>query len=82
MNKSTFTATQMVDVLSQAEASALVGDVCRQLGISEQTFYRWKKRFAGIGVAELYRLRQLEEENRTLKQLIVDLLRRKHMLRR
>jgi putative transposase len=57
-----------------------VVEVCRKLGVSEQTFYRWKRKFAGMGVAELRRLRQLEEENRTLKQLVADLTLDKHML--
>jgi putative transposase len=54
--------------------------VCRKLGVSEQTFYRWKRKFAGIGVAELRRLQQLEEENRKLKQLVADLTLDRHML--
>jgi putative transposase len=57
-----------------------VGEVCRKLGISEQTCYRWKRTFAGMGVAELRRLRQLEEENRQLKQLMADLTLDKRML--
>jgi putative transposase len=57
-----------------------VADVCRKLGVSEQTFYWWKRKFAGMGVAELRRLRQLEEENRKLKQLVADLTLDKHML--
>ncbi len=55
-------------------------EVCRTLGVSEQTFYRWKRRFAGVGVVELRRLRQVEEENRKLKQLVADLSLDKHML--
>ncbi len=50
-----------------------VEEVCRKLGISQQTFYRWKKKFDGLGVAEVRRLKQLEEENRKLKQLVADL---------
>ncbi len=50
-----------------------VEEVCRKLGISQQTFYRWKKKFAGLGVAEVRRLKQLEDENRKLKQLVADL---------
>jgi putative transposase len=57
-----------------------VADIIRKLGISEQTFYRWKKRFAGLGIAELRRLRILEEENRKLKQLVADLSLDKKML--
>jgi putative transposase len=57
-----------------------VVEVCRKLGVTEQTFYRWKRKFAGLGVAELRRLRQVEEENRRLKQLVADLTLDKHML--
>ena len=55
-------------------------EVCRQMGISEQTFYRWKKKYGGLGVSELRRLKQLEDENRRLKQLVADLTLDKHML--
>lgn len=58
MKKSTFTDEQSVYALRQAEAGVPVAEVCRKLGISEQTYYRWKKRFAGMGIAELHRLRQ------------------------
>ena len=67
MRKSTFSEEQITYALRQAERGTPVLDVCRKLGISEQTFYRWKKKFAGMGVAELRRLRQLEDENRQLK---------------
>jgi putative transposase len=80
MKKSTFTNEQIIYALRQAEQGTPVAEICRSLGISEQTFYRWKKRFAGLGVAELQRLRQLEEENRKLKQLVADLSLDKHML--
>jgi putative transposase len=79
MKKSTFTDEQIVYALRQVGAGTPVAEVCRKLGISEQTFYRWKQRFAGMGVAELHRLRQLEEENRKLKQLVADLSLDKHM---
>ena len=59
MRKSTFTEEQIAYALRQAESGAPVLEVCRKLGISEQTFYRWKKKFAGMGIAELRRLRQL-----------------------
>jgi putative transposase len=54
--------------------------VIRRLGVSEATFYRWKKKYAGLGVAEIRRLKQLEEENRKLKQLVADLSLDKRML--
>jgi putative transposase len=67
MKKSAYTAEQITYALRQVEAGTPVAEVCRKLGISEQTFYRWQRKFAGMGVAELRRLRQLEEENRKLK---------------
>ena len=57
-----------------------MAEIIRKLGISEQTFYRWKKRFAGLGIAELRRLRTWEEENSKLKQLVADLSLDKKML--
>ena len=66
--------------MRQAESGTAVAEICRKMGISEQTFYRWKKKFAGIGVAEVRRLRILEEENRKLKQLVADLSLDKQML--
>jgi putative transposase len=80
MRESTFTEEHIAYALRQAEAGMPVLDVCRKLGISEQTFYRWKKKFAGMGIAELRRLRQLEDENRQLKQLVADLTLDRHML--
>jgi putative transposase len=66
--------------LRQAEAGTAVEEICRKLGVSEPTFHRWKKRFAGMGVPEVRRLKQLEEENRRLKQLVADLSLDKTML--
>jgi putative transposase len=80
MKKSKFTEEQVTYALRQVEAGTPVLEVCRKLGITEQTFYRWKKKFVGMGVAELRRLRQLEEENRKLKQLVADLTLDKHIL--
>lgn len=80
MRKSTFTEEQIAYALRQAESGTPVADICRKLGVSEQTFYRWKRKFAGMGVAELRRLRQLEDENRRLKQLVADLTLDRHML--
>jgi putative transposase len=80
MKKSKFTGEQVAYTLRQAEGGTPVLEVCRKLGITEQTFYRWKKKFAGMGVAEVRRLRQLEDENRRLKALVADLTLDKHML--
>lgn len=57
-----------------------MAEICRKMGVAEQTFYRWKRRYAGLGVSEIRRLRQLEEENRRLKQLVADLTLDKAML--
>lgn len=73
MKKSQWTEEQITYALRQVEAGTLVADVCRKLGVSEQTFYRWKKKYADMGVSELRRLRQVEEENRRFKQLVADL---------
>jgi len=78
--KKNFTNEQIIYTLRQAEGGTSVAEVCRKMGITEQTFYRWKKKFAGMGVAELTRLRQLEDENSKLKSLVADLTLDKHML--
>ena len=72
MKKTRYTDEQIAFALRQAEAGVAPAEVCRKLGISEQTFYRWKKKFAGLGVSEVRRLKQLEEENRRLKQVVAD----------
>jgi len=59
--------------LRQVEAGRTVSEVCRELGVSAQAFYSWKRRFAGLGLSELRELRQLREENRKLKALVADL---------
>jgi len=80
MRKSTFSEEQIAYAFREAESGTPVLEIWRKLGISEQTFYRWKRKFAGMGIAELRRLRQLEEENRRLKQLVADLTLDRHML--
>ena len=80
MKKSKFSEEQIAFALRQAETGTRVAEVCRKLGISEQTFFRWKRKYAGLGVSELRRLRQLEEENRQLKRLVADLTLDKQML--
>ena len=78
--KKTFTNEQITATLKLVESGTSVADACRKLGITEQTFYRWKRKFAGMGIAELQRLRQLEDENKRLKALVADLTLDKHML--
>ena len=80
MKKSQYTAEQIAFALRQAESVMPVPEVCRKMGIAEQTFYRWKKRYLGMGVAEVRKLKILEEENRKLKQLVADLSLDKQML--
>ena len=80
MKRSRYSAEQIAFALRQAESGTPATEVCRKMGISEQTFYRWKKNFAGMGVAEVRRLKVLEEENRKLKQLVADLSLDKQML--
>jgi putative transposase len=80
MKKSRYTEEQIAYALRQAETGTPVAEVLRKMGISEQTFYRWKKLYGGMGVAEVRRLKQLEEENRKLKQLVADLSLDKIML--
>ncbi len=80
MKSSRYTAEQVAFAMRQAESGTPVPEVCRKMEISEQTFYRWKKKFAGMGVAEVRRLKILEEENRKLKQLVADLSLDKQML--
>ena len=78
--KKRYTEEQIAFALRQAESGTRVGEICRKMGISENTFYRWKRKFAGMGVAEVRRLKQLEDENRKLKQLVADLSLDKQML--
>jgi len=80
MKKSKFTEEQIAFALHQADTGTSVDEVCRKIGISQATFYAWKKKYGGMGVSELRRLRQLEEENRKLKQLVADLSLDKVML--
>ena len=80
MKKTRYTEEQIAFALKQAETGTRVEEVCRKMGISEATFYNWKKKFGGMGVAELRRLRQLEEENQRLKRLVADLSLDKEML--
>ena len=80
MKKSKFTEEQIAVALHQHEAGFPVGEVTRKREVSEQTFYRWKKKFGGLAPSEERRLKQLEEENRRLKQMVADLSLDRHML--
>lgn len=80
MKKKRFTEAQIAFSLRQAESGTPVAEIIRKIGISEVTFYRWKKKYAGLGVAELRRLKQLEDENRRLKRMVADLSLDKQML--
>jgi putative transposase len=80
MKRSKFSEEQIVYAIRQAEAGTPVGDLCRLLGVSDATFYTWKKKYAHLGVSDLRRLRQVEEENARLKRLVADLSLDKHML--
>ncbi len=80
MKKKQYTEEQIAFALRQAESDTPVAEVIRKMGITEPTFYRWKKQFAGMGVAEIRRLKQLEDENARLKKLVADLTLDKTML--
>lgn len=73
MRTSKFTVEQIAHALKRVESGAVVGEVCRELGVTESTYYRWKKKFGGISTPELRELRSLREENRRLKTAVADL---------
>ena len=78
--KKRFTEEQIAYALRQNEAGKAVAEICREMGVSEQSFYHWRRKFAGMGVAELRRLRSLEDECGRLKRLVADLSLDKHIL--
>lgn len=80
MKKSKFTEEQIALALHRAEDGTPIEEVCRKLGISNATFYKWKQRYGGLLPSEVKKLKQLEEENKRLKQLVADLSLDKHML--
>ena len=80
MKKSKFSEAQIVFAIKQSESGISVEEICRKMGISEATFYNWKKKYGGLGVSELRELRQLKEENSKLKQMVADLSLDKQML--
>lgn len=80
MKRSKYTEEQIAFALKQTELGTSVEEVCRKMGISDATFYNWRKKYGGLGPSELRRLRQLEEENGKLKRLVADLSLDKAML--
>ena len=82
MKRSKFTEAQIAFILRQAEEGTAVGEVCRKAGISEATYYNWRKKYAGLMPSEMKRLRLLEEENGKLKKIVADLSLDKAMLHR
>lgn len=80
MKRSRYSDEQIAYALRQVEGGTAVADVCRQMGISEATFYVWKSKYANLGMPEIRELRQLREENSKLKRLVADLSLDKHIL--
>jgi putative transposase len=80
MRRSKFPEAQIAFILRQAKEGTVIGEVCRKAGISEATFYNWRKKYSGLTPSEMKRLRQLEEENGKLKKLVADLSLDKAML--
>ena len=78
--KKRFTEEQITYALRQNESGVSIQEICRTMGVSEASFYNWKKKFGGIGVSELRKLRALEQENSKLKKLVADLSLDKHIL--
>jgi putative transposase len=80
MPRKSHSEEQIIYALRQAEAGKKASEICREMGVSPQAFYRWKRRYAGLGLNELRELRQLRDENHKLKTLVADLTLDKHIL--
>ena len=80
MKVSRFTEEQIAFAIKQSELGTKVDEICRKMGISDATFYKWRQKYAGLGPSELKKLKQLEEENSKLKRLVADLSLDKAML--
>jgi putative transposase len=73
MKQGKYSEEQIVKILKEADAGIKVSDLCRKYGFSDATYYNWKAKYGGMGVSEIKRLKQLEDENRRLKQIVADL---------
>ena len=73
MKQGKYSDAQIVRILKEADAGIKVSDLCRKYGFSDATYYNWKAKYGGMGVSEIKRLKQLEDENRRLKQIVADL---------
>jgi putative transposase len=73
MKQGKYTEEQIVRILKEADAGVKINDLCRKYGFSDATYYNWKAKYGGMGVSEIKRLKQLEDENRRLKQIVADL---------
>jgi putative transposase len=80
MKRRKFTDEQILAIVKEGEAGRKIADLCRAHGMAEQTFYRWKKQFAGLGVQELRELRSVRDENRKLKEVVAELTLDRHIL--
>ena len=80
MSGKRYTEEQIIYAVKQADAGTAVKEICRQLGVSEPTFYAWKKKYGELGVSELRKLRQLEDENARLRRIVADLTLDKQIL--
>lgn len=78
--KKRFTEEQIAYALKRHETGTAIPEICREMGVSEASFYNWRKKYAGMGITELRKMKGLEEENRELKKLVADLSLDKHML--
>ncbi len=74
MKRNKFSEEQIICILKQAEAGVTIRELCRQNGISDSTFYKWRSKFEGMDISEAKRLRHLEQENSRLKKLVADLM--------
>jgi putative transposase len=73
MKKTRFTESQIVNILKEGEAGMSVPEICRKHGISRSAYYKWRAKYSGMEVSDLKRLKELQEENRSLKQMYADL---------